>query len=107
MAQKIKMLETHSGSKDGINTVVFEIGSEYEIGTQISERLVSVFVDEGWAEMVKEKTAPQVRTKKVSQKPVSKKVEPPRKRAVKLAVPSRKRAVKKAVKGRKTKKRGK
>lgn len=102
MAQKIKMLETRSGSKDGINVVVFEVGSEYEIGPQVSERLASVFVDEGWAEMVKEKTAPQERVKKVHKKP-----EPPRKRAVKVASLPRKGAVKKPVKGKKTRERGK
>ncbi len=42
---KIRMIETRSGSQDGINVNTYEAGKSYDL----TERLAGVFIDNGWA----------------------------------------------------------
>jgi len=57
---KIRMKQTQLGAADGVTTVVYEKGVEYELGESVRALdLALVFVGEGWAEEVRE-SAPVV-----------------------------------------------
>ncbi len=48
---KLKMLETRSGSPDGVSTVLYEKDREYEL----PDDLACVFVKEKWAQTIGKK----------------------------------------------------
>lgn len=68
---KIKMLKNCPGSVDGISSTMYMEGKEYDSG-ELGEDLVKVFLDNKFAEEVKEK----IQSKNVPSSPENKAVNP-------------------------------
>jgi hypothetical protein len=61
----VKMLETKLGSPDGIQVNEYKKGEEYDLPSSLAQ----VFLDEGWAEEVKESKKPGPEQNKVDSGP--------------------------------------
>lgn len=56
---RIRMKETRRGTEDGYTVREYAIGREYELApTERGEELGRVFVQEGWAEVIKSEVKP-------------------------------------------------
>lgn len=64
---KVRMFVTKPGSIDGINVIEYQAGQAYDL----TERLGGVFVENGWAEEIKDMGGPpevKTKTKKTTRK---------------------------------------
>jgi len=65
--KKVRMIKTEKGSFTGIDVFVFEAGKEYEIGKNISENLLNIFVGMKSAVEVKEEVQNEMMNKETEE----------------------------------------